>query len=116
MSNARVPASPGAVPDPARRRLLAGTVAVAASAATGGGAPAVAVPAGTDTALAALAETFTAALAALEAAGRHRDACEQRYFATAPDPPEALTATGPLGRRLPNAWSWWHEDELEWLL
>jgi hypothetical protein len=77
---------------------------------------AASLPGGIDATWTALADRFAAGLAAFEAIERRRNACEQRYFASVPEPPEALTATGPLGRRLARAWSWWDADALEWLL
>jgi hypothetical protein len=93
-----------------RRSLVAGAAAVpaAALATCGAGGPAAAsavliasAPAlptaalagGMDVVLAALAQRFAAGLVAVEAAGRSRAACEQRYFAAVPDAPAELGAT-----------------------
>ena len=69
-----------------------------------------------DAELVALDRTFAQALETYEAARRHYNRCEKRFFAACPDPPDVLTSGGPLGRLLDNKGSWWDVQDLRWLL
>ncbi len=111
MPKTTIPANPISVPSPGRRALLAGAVAAAASAF----AP-LAASAPQDFRLCALERDFEAALAEYEAAQRHYNDCEQRFFAACPDPPPVLTRDGPLAKLLCNDWSWLNTRDLQWLL
>lgn len=98
-----------------RRGLLAGTASLAAT--TLAPAAPLAQPTHTgDAELTALGARFEQALAAHAAAQRHFNECEKRYLAQGPDPPEALTSAGPLGRLLDHDWCYWSARELRALL
>lgn len=114
MPNPRVPAKDTPLPALTRRGLLAGAASLAATMLT----PAAprALPTHPDAELTALGARFEQALAAHEAAQRHFNACETRYFAEGPDPPEALTFAGPLGRLLDHDWCYWSARQLRGLL
>lgn len=100
-----------------RRRLLAGTAAVTATALVGADTSAEAPRSGVaapDTELAGLERTFAQALAAHEAARRQFNRCEGRFFDLCPCIPDELTGDGPLGR-LPS-WQHWSAAELRRIL
>jgi hypothetical protein len=64
----------------------------------------------------ALERSFEAAFAEYQAAQRHFNDCEQRFFAACPDPPPILTGEGPLAKLLSNDWSWLGANDLRWAL
>lgn len=93
-----------------RRSLFAGSASLVATAL----APAaLAQPTqSTESELTALGAKFEHALGVHQAAQRHRDECEQRFWAACPDPPEALTQAGPLGRWLKHDWMYFTARDL----
>jgi hypothetical protein len=100
------------MPSLTRRSLLVGL-----AASSGVGAPAVLpAPNDPDAALTALMRAFEQARAAYEAAQRHYNDCEGRYFDLKPDPPEALTIRGPLGHLHTSQYDVWRACELRALL
>jgi hypothetical protein len=111
MPKKSISAKSESLPSLTRRRLLSGAVTAAAAVALP--AAAIAAP---DTALIELQQTFQATLAAHETAHRHYNHCEKQFFASCPDPPKILTGDGPLGRLVPNDWSWLSAQDLRRLL
>ncbi len=121
MPKRSIPANIIPLPALTRRGLLAGTATAAASAALPAGValandPRVSPQTGADAELLALDRAFAQALDTYKAAQRHYNRCETRFFAACPDPPEALTSAGPLGRLLDNKGSRWNVQDLRWLL
>jgi hypothetical protein len=97
-----------------RRALFAGSASLAASALT----PAAhALPTqSADAELTALGLRFEQALGVHCAAERHFNDCERRYLHECPDPPQALTQAGPLGRWLKHDWMYWTARNLRAVL
>ena len=121
MPKTRVPAKGIPLPAFTRRGLLAGTATAAALAALPAGMALaddsrVSPQTETDAKLVALDRSLAQALDTYEAARRHYNRCEKRFFAACPDPPDVLTSGGPLGRLLDSKWSWWGAQDLRWLL
>jgi hypothetical protein len=94
MPNARVAATAIALPSLTRRSLLAGLAATSASISAPTSLPATTIP---HSALFDLMRAFEQARAAYDAAQRHYNDCEGRYFDRKPKAPETLTIRGPLG-------------------
>jgi hypothetical protein len=113
MPKSSIPANGNFASSFTRRQLLVGGASAAATAAVPATAAAPPEP---DPALATLAWQFADALATYTAAERHRNACERRYLEEGPDPPMALTRTGPLGKLIKREWEWWSETDLRWLI
>lgn len=114
MPNPRVSAKDTPLPALTRRGLLAGAASLAAT--TLAPAAPLAQPTHQDAELTALGARFEQALAAHAAAQRRFNDCERRYLAEGPEPPEALTAAGPLGPLLDHDWCYWSARELRALL
>lgn len=111
MPKTAIPANVISMPSPGRRALLIGAAFAAACAFVPAAASAT-----QDSRLTALERAFDAALAEYEAAQRHYNDCEQRFFAACPDPPAILTCDGPLAKLLANEWDWFGARGLRWLL
>jgi hypothetical protein len=99
-----------------RRSLLAGAAGAAVTVAAGSAADPAAAASEPDAPLPLLAPCFADALAAYQAADRHRTERESWYLTHCPHPPKTLTAKGPLGKLLRHKRSWWYADGLEELL
>ena len=112
MPNARVTADAVALPSLTRRGLLVGLASGVAAGSTGIGAAA----ANAEPEFTALGAAFDQSFAAHEAARRHYNDCESRYFDLSPMPPNELTFEGPLGDLLDTRWSIWSARELRRLL
>jgi hypothetical protein len=96
-----------------RRGLFAGSASLAATAL----APAaLALPTQDDAKLTALGAKFEQALGLFQTAETHFNACERRYLAECPDPPEALTYRGLLAHWLKYDWMYWSSRELRAVL
>jgi multidrug efflux pump subunit AcrA (membrane-fusion protein) len=93
-----------------RRTLFAGSASLAATTLVP--AAPLAQPTHDDAKLTALGARFEQALAAQQAAQDHFNACENRFLAECPDPPQALTPAGPLGRWLKHDWMYWTARDL----
>lgn len=111
MPKTPIPANVISVPSPSRRALLVGAGAVAACSFVP-----LAASGPQDSTLCALERAFDAALADYEAAQRHYNTCEQRFFAACPEPPAILSYDGPLAKLLANEWDWFGERGLRRLL
>jgi hypothetical protein len=113
MPNARVAATAIALPSLTRRSLLAGLAATSASISAPTSLPATTIP---DSALFDLMRAFEQARTAYEAAQRHYNDCEGRYFDLKPKAPEARTVRGPLGHLHSSQYDIWRACQLRALL
>jgi hypothetical protein len=115
MPNARVAATAIALPSLTRRSLLAG-LAASSGLSTTAALPSAATDPDPDAALNTLMLAFEQARAVYEAAQRHYNECEGRYFDRKPKAPEALTIRGPLGHLHSSKYDIWRACELRALL
>jgi hypothetical protein len=100
------------MPSLTRRSLLVG-LAASSGLSTTAALPATTNP---DSPLADLMRAFEQARAAYEAARRHYNDCEGRYFDLKPKAPEALTIRGTLGHLLRDKFDVWRASALRRLL